>query len=158
MPFGPIVNFIMTFVCFGTPYAYLRHINEKFFASAPGRTDTIIERWQNFVDENVSDWTNTNLVVRILRHVRIECALTGKPAGNCVGQRVCRAACRPRHRSIHSSARHNLDTLLHCKYYHRVTQCLAAPTQVEAWCCDWCHRETTSIFHKHPYSTCSLLV
>ena len=63
-PFGPIIHFIMSFLCFGTPHAYLRHINEKFFASAPGRTDTIIERWQDFVDENVNDWTNTNLVVR----------------------------------------------------------------------------------------------
>lgn len=60
--FNILLNFCMTFLCLGAPYAYLRHINE-FFMSGVGRTDTITERWQAFVDENVVDWTNTNLVV-----------------------------------------------------------------------------------------------
>ena len=60
-PADLILNFIMTFVCFGTPYSYLKHINE-FFINGPGRTDTIVERWTMFVEENVNDWTNTNLV------------------------------------------------------------------------------------------------
>ena len=59
---GLFFTFCMTVVCFGVPYAYLRHINE-FFITGVGRTDTITERWQSFVDENVADWTNTNLVV-----------------------------------------------------------------------------------------------
>jgi len=61
----PIFEFCMAFLCFGTPYAYLRHINE-FFMAGVGRTDTITERWQLFVDENVADWTNTNLVATVL--------------------------------------------------------------------------------------------
>ncbi|KAI5119536.1 hypothetical protein M0805_002558 [Coniferiporia weirii] len=64
-PFGRVFNFVMTALCFGAPYAYLRHINE-FFMNGPGRTDTITERWQSFVDENVADWTNTNLVATVL--------------------------------------------------------------------------------------------
>ena len=60
--FNILLNFCMTVLCLGAPYAYLRHINE-FFMSGVGRTDTITERWQAFVDENVVDWTNTNLVV-----------------------------------------------------------------------------------------------
>ncbi|KAH8117650.1 hypothetical protein DFH11DRAFT_1037984 [Phellopilus nigrolimitatus] len=64
-PFGLLLSFSMSFLCFGTPYAYLRRINE-FFMSGPGRTDTITERWQAFVDENVIDWTNTNLVATVL--------------------------------------------------------------------------------------------
>lgn len=67
-PIGLILNFCMAILCFGTPYSYLRHINE-FFIDGPGRTDTITERWQTFVDENVTDWTNTNLVVRFLSGV-----------------------------------------------------------------------------------------
>ena len=57
-----VFNFIITFLCFGAPYSSLRRIDE-FFTSGPGRTDTIIERWVSFVDDNVADWTNTNLVV-----------------------------------------------------------------------------------------------
>lgn len=67
-PFGLLLNFFMSILCFGTPYSYLRHINE-FFIDGPGRTDTITERWKAFVDENVTDWTNTNLVVRFLSGV-----------------------------------------------------------------------------------------
>ena len=63
-PFGLFLSFTMTILCFGTPYSYLRNIND-FFITGPGRTDTITERWQAFVDDNVSDWNNTNLVVRI---------------------------------------------------------------------------------------------
>lgn len=62
LPLDLIYKSMMSIVCFGAPYAYLRHINE-FFMIGVGRTDTITERWQAFVDENVADWTNTNLVV-----------------------------------------------------------------------------------------------
>lgn len=62
-PISLILNLCMTILCFGAPYSYLRHINE-FRIVGPGRTDTITERWQVFVDDNVTDWTNTNLVVR----------------------------------------------------------------------------------------------
>ncbi|EJD06145.1 uncharacterized protein FOMMEDRAFT_139393 [Fomitiporia mediterranea MF3/22] len=64
-PFSLLLSFAMSILCFGAPYSYLRHINE-FFISGPGRTDTIMERWQTFVDENVADWTNTNLVATVL--------------------------------------------------------------------------------------------
>lgn len=60
-----VFDFCMTVLCFGVPYAYLRQINE-FFMTGVGRTDTITERWQAFVDENVADWTNTNLVATVL--------------------------------------------------------------------------------------------
>ena len=33
---------------------------------ALGRTDTITEKWHMFVEENVDDWANTNLVVRTI--------------------------------------------------------------------------------------------
>ena len=64
-PINWLIGFAMTFLCLGAPYAYLRHINE-FFMSGEGRTDTIMDRWQTFVDENVADWTNTNLVVSVV--------------------------------------------------------------------------------------------
>jgi len=63
--FNILLSFCMTGLCLGAPYAYLRHINE-FFMSGVGRTDTITERWQSFVEENVVDWTNTNLVSTVL--------------------------------------------------------------------------------------------
>ena len=65
-PMGFIYKVLMDVLCFGAPYAYLRHINE-FFMIGVGRTDTITERWQAFVDENVADWSNTNLVVSLAR-------------------------------------------------------------------------------------------
>lgn len=60
-----VLHFIMTVLCLGAPYAYLRHINE-FFMPGIGRTDTITERWTMFVENNVADWTNTNLVSTVL--------------------------------------------------------------------------------------------
>ncbi|KLO16291.1 hypothetical protein SCHPADRAFT_919983 [Schizopora paradoxa] len=60
-----ILHFVMTVLCLGAPYAYLRHINE-FFMPGIGRTDTITERWTMFVENNVADWTNTNLVSTVL--------------------------------------------------------------------------------------------
>lgn len=75
-PFSLLLSFCMSILCFGAPYSYLRHINE-FFVSGPGRTETITERWQAFVDENVADWSNTNLVVRYLSSLAVQncCAL-----------------------------------------------------------------------------------
>jgi len=64
-PVEMFLAFLMTFVCFGAPYSYLRRINE-FFTSALGRTETISEKWRQFVDDNISDWTDTNLVATVL--------------------------------------------------------------------------------------------
>jgi hypothetical protein len=80
--FNAFGGLIMTFLCFGTPYSYLRQINEFLILGAScsvsdvltivdaksrhGRTDLISERWKQFVDVYVADWTDTNLVVRPL--------------------------------------------------------------------------------------------
>ncbi|KZT31903.1 hypothetical protein SISSUDRAFT_637651 [Sistotremastrum suecicum HHB10207 ss-3] len=60
-----LLDFCMVFLFFGTPFAYLRHVNE-FFITALGRTETISEKWRAFVDENVTDWSDTNLVATVL--------------------------------------------------------------------------------------------
>jgi len=64
-PLELFLDACMTFLCFGAPYSYQRRIDE-FFITALGRTDTISEKWRTFVDENVGDWTDTNLVATVL--------------------------------------------------------------------------------------------
>ncbi|KAF8507709.1 hypothetical protein JB92DRAFT_2793292, partial [Gautieria morchelliformis] len=64
-PFGVFWRFCMGILCFGAPYAYLRYIDEIFITGF-GRTDTTLERWHRFVQENVKDWNNTNLVATVL--------------------------------------------------------------------------------------------
>jgi len=64
-PLELFLDMAMTVFCFGAPYSYQRRIDE-FFMTALGRTDTISEKWRSFVDENVRDWTDTNLVATVL--------------------------------------------------------------------------------------------
>lgn len=151
-PDAPLISYVfdfcMTVFCFGAPYAYLRQINE-FFMTGIGRTDTITERWQIFVDENVADWTNTNLVVRVLHlpqttFYRAECRI-----GHCAGQRVCCTFSHSGYRLDHTMLGNNINAAVHREYYRWPFKRLATSAQVS-------HKPGTHSDRTHPRTRSSV--